>query len=104
MRIEILLQRLRRDDFYIHRVVPLPHGQQVHLGCGIRINVYKGGSILVQGKFLEGTQAESIPLLQMILPPRTKWQVNGVSQMTMQQTPMVTDALMEKVRTAMAKR
>ncbi|MDF3835907.1 hypothetical protein P3W85_23580 [Cupriavidus basilensis] len=103
MNIHTLLDRLKRYDFFIYRVIEIDRGHQIHLGCGIRISVYHNKTILVQGKFIERTRDEALPILQSILPPATKWQCD-LGKYRKRVKPPVSKELLDKVWTAMAKR
>ncbi|OZI46328.1 hypothetical protein CEK29_05510 [Bordetella genomosp. 5] len=74
MNIDQIVAQLRGLDFFIHQVKVIPHGAQIDLGCGVKISVYRNGTVMAQGKFVDRlSRVEGMPLLRKILPASTVW-------------------------------
>ncbi len=48
-------------------------GRQIRLACGLVINIYDTGTVLVQGKLQPQSSAAVLYLLKEILPQNTRW-------------------------------
>ena len=69
--IERLTVNLERSGLEVMSVRPIDHACQIRLECGVIINVYKTGKVLVQGKLDPRGMTERVYLLQKLLPAGT---------------------------------
>ncbi|MBS1196513.1 MAG: hypothetical protein H6R18_298 [Proteobacteria bacterium] len=69
--------RLLEGGLSVVDTVPINYGQQIKLDCGINVNVYSTGKILVQGKLHFCAPESTRGQLEAILPPHTKWNLGG---------------------------
>ncbi len=56
-------------------VKDIDYGRQMRLRCGVVINIYDTGTVLVQGKLLPTLRNEVITMLKKLLPPTTRWNI-----------------------------
>lgn len=78
MNIDQIVAQLHSLDFFVRRVKIIPHGAQIDLGCGVKISVYKNGTVMAQGKFVDRlSRVESMPLLKKVLPATTVWGIGA---------------------------
>ena len=66
---------LATNGFPIKTVERIAYGRQIRLACGIVINVYDKGTVLVQGKVDQAIRMKALDLLQRLLPADTRWGV-----------------------------
>ena len=66
---------LAENGFFIKSVERIAYGRQIRLTCGIVINAYDKGTVLVQGKVDQVARMKALDLLQRLLPADTRWGV-----------------------------
>jgi len=66
-----LIANLERNGLEVTSARPIEHAIQIRLDCGVIINVYKTGKVLVQGKLDPRGKAHRVYLLQKLLPAGT---------------------------------
>lgn len=68
------VQRLRQY-LDVESVREIDHGQQYRLSCGLVMNIYSTGTIMVQGRLPPGIRDSVLSALKIRLPANTRWQV-----------------------------
>lgn len=66
-----LVAQLRRHRLEVMSVREIEHAFQIRLECGVIINVYRTGKVLVQGKLDQRGMTERVYVLQKLLPAGT---------------------------------
>ena len=66
-----LIVNLERSGLEVTSVRPIDHAYQIRLECGVIINVYRTGKVLVQGKLDPRCKTHCVYLLQKLLPAGT---------------------------------
>ena len=73
MNLQTIESKLRAFDFNIVCTKEIDYGQQIRLDCGVVINIYDKGTVLVQGRIHGQRCDELVGLLKIILPSDTRW-------------------------------
>jgi hypothetical protein len=84
-----LIGNLERNGLEVTSVRPIDHAYQIRLACGVIINVYKTGTVLVQGKLDARGKTHRVYLLQKLLPAGTTFPPSMLPEV--QTMPLVRD-------------
>jgi hypothetical protein len=57
-----------------YTVRDIDHGRQYCLSCGVVVNFYATGTVMVQGKLHPAVRDSVLSALKQILPANTRWQ------------------------------
>lgn len=75
-----LASHLQKNGLEVTSVLAIDYGNQIRLECGVIINAYRTGKVLVQGKLDARGKAQRVHLLQHLLPAGTKFPPSMVPQ------------------------
>ena len=84
-----LIVDLVRSGMDVTSARPIDHAYQIRLDCGVIINVYRTGKVLVQGKLDPRGMTERVHLLQKLLPAGTTFPPSMVPEVKTK--PLVRD-------------